>query len=81
MRQVELVPEVSLYPNPAYASVTVVCQGLKKVTLINLLGQPLQVSETRSDEVSLDVQKLPEGVYFVKVETSDASVVRKFVKQ
>lgn len=81
VRQAELVPEVSLYPNPAFDRVTVVCQDLRRVTLINLLGQPLRMQEVHSDRMYLDVQNLPEGVYFVKVETMDASVVKKFVKQ
>lgn len=81
VRQAEARQEVSLYPNPARDRVTVQSVGAVRVTLIDPMGRPLQVLKSHSDEAAFDIQNLPNGVYFIKVETPDASVVKKFVKQ
>ncbi len=36
---------------------------------------------TRSDKIRVSVKNLPAGIYFVKVETNEGTVVKKFVKQ
>lgn len=79
--QAEAVQEAVLYPNPASDRITVQAAGAVRVTLMDLMGRPLQAVRSHGDAVSIEIQNLPDGVYFVKVETLDASVVKKFVKR
>lgn len=72
---------VSLYPNPARQWVVVSAEGMRSVTLVNLMGQEILHQKTASTNERIDIRDLPNGVYFVKVELSDSVVVAKLVKK
>ena len=70
---------VLLYPNPAHSSVTIAANDIRTVELVNLMGQTLQRMQSVSDHVNLNLQGLTAGVYFVKVETTQSTVVKKLI--
>lgn len=72
---------VQLYPNPAHNSVTVAADGIRNIELINLVGQTIKRSQVSGDRATLSLQGLSNGVYFVKVETNQAVVIKKLVRQ
>ena len=57
--------EVSVYPNPAINRVTVTGENLCKVEVHNLLGQKVAAVNADSNEVTIDLSGLPQGVYLV----------------
>ncbi len=70
-----------IYPNPAADNFTVEAEGLREVTVINAMGQTVMSHKTATDKMTVDAEKLPAGVYFVRVRTSEsASVLRLIVK-
>ncbi len=81
IREMAQQPTVSLYPNPARSSVTVATEGIRSVELVSLMGQTLLRKQVAGDRVQLDLQGLPAGVYFVKVETDSAVVVKKLIRK
>ncbi len=75
---------VSVFPNPATASVTVTTRStegqIDRISIINFLGQTIykQSCFAGMKSLTIDCLSFPPGVYFVKVNGTE---VRKFVKQ
>lgn len=59
-----------LFPNPTQGQVTIEAEGIKTVTVSNLLGQTL-LKESHEDDgqVTLDVSHLGQSVYLIEIET------------
>jgi hypothetical protein len=72
---------VSLYPNPAHNQVTITADNLISIELINIMGQVITRKPTNANSTTLDLQKLPNGIYFVRIETPNSWVTRKLVKK
>lgn len=75
--------DVRLFPNPANASLNVSIEGhqttINKVTLINALGQELQtISPKSKTSLEIDLANYTTGFYFLRLETSDGILTRKF---
>lgn len=70
-----------LYPNPTRDRLNVVADDLQQVVLFDCCGRVIRRVEASSSSLELSLQGLPNGVYFVRLTTSDASGVRKVVKQ
>ena len=71
----------SIFPNPARDRVTVQAGHMRSVEIVNLVGQTLLRRTVNAPAVTLDLQKLPKGIYFVKVETPDRVATQKLVLQ
>ena len=74
---------VRLYPNPANASLKVSIEGnqttIEKATIINALGQELQTMKlTNKSAFEIDLINYTSGFYFLRLETSDGILTRKF---
>ena len=76
----ELDASVNLYPNPTSGLLTIEAEHMNAVGLYNLVGQCLMGKTAENDNAILDLNGLLEGVYFVKVTTSQGSIVKKVVK-
>ena len=76
----ELDASVNLYPNPTSGLLTIEAEHMNAVGLYNLVGQCLMGKTAENDNVILNLNGLLEGVYFVKVTTSQGSIVKKVVK-
>jgi hypothetical protein len=72
-----------LSPNPTEGIITVHAANIKNVTVENLLGERvLEVANPRASEFTLDLTKLPAGLYFARFEMESGEVVmRKIVKE
>lgn len=58
-------------PNPAKDHFFIEGQNITSVEVYNAVGQSVEKIEVRSNNVKIDVAKYNDGVYFVKVLTSD----------
>lgn len=75
---------LKLYPNPAGNNITVECDNLKgavQITLFNSLGQQVlkQEFQQTGKQLFLDVSKLPEGYYLVKLEDSNQQKITSHI--
>lgn len=71
---------VKLYPNPATETLTIsIPQSLtfERATVYNALGQEVLNSVTNT----IDVSTLTIGVHFIRIETSDGTFHKKFIKK
>lgn len=73
------VAEVTVSPNPANDRCMVKAEGLRHVTLLNVMGQQLQSVDVKGDNCTLDLNGLQAGLYLLRLDTGSGNVVRKLV--
>jgi hypothetical protein len=82
----ELNSAVTLFPNPSKGIITLLNNGamdIHTLTIIDINGRIVQkVSvEDATPSTNFSVANLAEGMYFIKIETDTASIVKKVVKK
>ena len=76
IKEAEPIENIAIYPNPAFTTVTIEATHFSKVEIYSPVGQLLQVSTTKT----IDVSSYSSGVYFFKVFTgSGSATVRRVV--
>ena len=74
---------VSIYPNPAKDRLYIETESeIEEVIVYDIYGRH-QVTETPSHQemISIDISNLNSGVYFVKINTAEGNIVKRFVKE
>ena len=74
---------VSIYPNPAKDRLYIETESeIEEVIVYDIYGRH-QVTETPSHQemISIDISNLTSGVYFVKINTAEGNIVKRFVKE
>lgn len=72
----------NLYPNPASTSVTVAVNTNSDnlyYSIYNLVGSKLEEGEFRGNSNNINVSRLPDGVYFLKIYNQYSALNKKFV--
>ncbi len=72
-------PEVVVSPNPASGRCSVVADGLRRVVLLNTMGQTLQTLNVTSDHCILALDGIPTGLYLLRVETTEGLTIKKLI--
>ncbi len=78
---------IKLYPNPANSNLSIEITNdqlqITSLTILNITGQQVKSIKTKgqSKNYNVSVENFPAGIYFLKVQTNDGTVVKKFVKQ
>jgi len=71
---------VSVYPNPANSVVNIASDyDMKNVTLVNYVGQTIYTAPVTGNSYQINVSNYVTGMYFVRIETTDGSVITKRV--
>jgi hypothetical protein len=79
--------EVSIFPNPTNSNVTIQLNNPSispaTISLLNINGQVLDVKESEysSGTFEMNLKSYPEGIYMIQIQTNEAQVIRKVVKQ
>ncbi|MEM6964076.1 MAG: fibronectin type III domain-containing protein [Bacteroidota bacterium] len=85
--EVNEIQSLQLYPNPTTSSAMLDMEFSQtvevKVEMINMMGQIIFETasfKTNQEQLELDLQKYPDGMYFVRVKVNEQSVVKKLMK-
>ena len=70
--------EAEIFPNPSSGSFTIVCEGVKRVSVYSVDGRLVQNQSVKGSECM--IEGLGSGVYLVRIETDKETCVRKFMK-
>jgi len=73
--------QIQIFPNPAITELNIISfKNIGSIVITNLLGQQVisLKPSTIEKQITADVSPLPPGIYFIKVNGSEA---RKFVKE
>lgn len=71
---------VMIYPNPAKENLTVNAEGMTRITITNTLGQVVYDNNAVSNNEVIDMNQYETGIYMVRIETENGSIVRKVSK-
>ena len=74
--------EMSIFPNPTsdFIKIEVVKSANTKILIMNLQGQQLITQEGKGNVFQISVDNLPKGTYLIKLEQSNATSTRSFIK-
>ena len=76
--------DILVYPNPVSNNLNYSGSQLDKIeniTIIDVFGKQILSRKTISGANHLDVSNLQSGLYFIKFDNKDGSVVKKFIKK
>nr|NQU91798.1 T9SS type A sorting domain-containing protein [Bacteroidota bacterium] len=72
------VYDIVVFPNPATDLINISSDyNLKKVTLVNSLGQPVYTQEVTGNNYQINVSSYVIGMYFIRIETANGNVITK----
>ena len=74
----ENTASITLFPNPAYESVTLTGMNIGTVSVFNALGQKVENFVTEGNVLTINTAKYENGVYFIK--TNNGITTRFVVK-
>ena len=74
---------ISIYPNPAYTSITITAPNkINQITITNLIGQTVYTQAYDVEKAEINISGLPDGVYIVKItDIEGKTTINKIVKQ
>ncbi|GIV44885.1 MAG: hypothetical protein KatS3mg035_2008 [Bacteroidia bacterium] len=68
-----------VYPNPAYETIWIECPIGSEILITDLLGKTYIKTQNQEEMVSIDLQALPSGMYFIKIVHDDFVNTHKVV--
>jgi len=88
IKQASSANSVSVYPNPATQNLNVRFNYAKEtsanISIADITGRTL-LAEQRDiktgNAFQINIENLPTGLYFIKIETGSSSIVEKFIKE
>ena len=75
------VPSITVYPTPTDGLLVVEGSGMRRLTVVSLMGRTHMQMAVTGDRQVLDLRTLADGVYLLRVETEEGVTVRKVVKR
>ena len=71
--------KVSIYPNPTNGQIKIEAEGLKHITISDMLGQTVYEGKANGREFDFDFSQQGAGVYFIRIESLEGVNVKKIV--
>jgi hypothetical protein len=77
--------EVKLYPNPVAETLNVELEtasfnNAMTVEILDITGRSLKIQSFSSENAQINVSELPQGVFFVRVQSGSNSAIKRFVR-
>jgi len=74
---------IEIYPNPATTTINIECDSKQNLNLsiFNIVGECLLQRDFSSSKEEINISNLPSGLYFIRLNNPEGSVVKKFVKE
>jgi len=73
--------EIKIFPNPATDIIEILTPLKEDIEILNIQGQHIKSISTTGNKTSIDVSGLSNGMYFLKINTNNGIVVKRFIKQ
>jgi uncharacterized repeat protein (TIGR01451 family) len=75
--------DINIYPNPATSELTIKTTNeiLNSIAITNTVGQVLRDQPVNSRQTTINISRLPAGLYFVTCKNEQGAVVKKFIKE
>ncbi len=77
----ELTSSFEIYPNPVDVNLHIdAVTNIEKVIVYDVNGQEIMVERVASEQMVISTVNLKPGIYFVRIETAETVITKKFVK-
>ncbi len=73
----EFGAKASLYPNPTNGNVTIEAEGMRRLTVVNELGQVVYDAEVSSNTETLNMSQFGVGVFMIRIYTHEGIGVKR----
>ncbi len=73
--------QFSVYPNPFRGNITIINPEKSVIEILNIEGQILKTVTSDSKKITVDLENLPGGVYFIRARTDKEDVTKMIVKE
>ncbi|MCK8479473.1 endonuclease [Psychroserpens algicola] len=82
VNEIEALEAVKMYPNPANGNeVTIESNYDLNVEVYDVLGKKITIQKITSNQKKLNISTLSRGVYLVKLNSENGSIIKKLIKQ
>ncbi len=71
--------DVIIYPNPTKDKVTIECEGLNHIRIINTFGQTVYDADHEGEQAVIDLSQMAKGIYMMHIEANGGRIVKKIV--
>ncbi len=68
-----------MFPNPAQDIFTVSAVDDMRIFVLNIQGKTMLVQTEKTKETSINIAEWPNGMYFIKIETDQGSMLQKLI--
>ena len=68
---------IGIYPNPANEKITVNAQNIERVSISNVMGQVVYETSVNDDNMVIDVNEFPAGIYMIHVVTDEYETTKR----
>ncbi len=68
---------IGIYPNPASEKITIEAQNIESVSITNVMGQKVYEQSVNNDNMVIDVNELPAGIYMINVVTDEYETTKR----
>ena len=69
--------DMTVYPNPTKANLNIEAEGMKRISIINALGQTIYDAEVDSDKEVINMAQYETGIYMVRIVTENDITVKR----
>lgn len=73
--------QIVIYPNPANRELFIESKSRGMINIYNQLGQALKVLNLETGENKIDISNFNNGVYFFRIVTANATIIKKIIKK
>ena len=68
---------IGIYPNPANEKITIEAQNIESVSIVNVMGQTVYQTSVNEDNMVIDVNDFPAGIYMIHVVTDEYEATKR----
>ena len=80
MSELELAQKISIYPNPAVSQIHINSDEIiESIEILDAMGKRIEIFTTSMS--SIDISGFTNGIYFLKIQTGEGLVSKKFIKK
>ncbi len=70
---------INVYPNPTSGEITVSCEGLSHIRIVNAYGQTVYNAAHEGNYARIDLSDMAKGIYMMHIEANGGQAMRKIV--
>lgn len=71
------VKGMMIYPNPTDDHLNITAENMRRITIVNALGQMVYDREANSDETIINMSQFDAGIYLVRITTENGVAVKR----